>query len=270
MIPTSFKPRRPRARAGALWIALGLFLVVLSVLMWRTTFSGFFWQVLEPVLTTRTKIGGVFGQVRAQFMNKNDLYTQNIHLQETLASTSMALLDRDLLYRENLELKQRLGHTIEQKRVLAGVIARPPALPYDQLIIDAGTREGVTVGSPVAAGGTVVIGTVSEVYGSSSRVKLFSSSGETYDALLQLKGGLIPISVEGLGAGTLVTKLPIDTAVAVGDTAVLPGLAASFIATVSAINAPHDQSFMTVYMRMPVSPFTLRYVEVWVGQSNDI
>ena len=209
--------------------------------IWRAPLSDIFWRLFSPVMSAR------FGDDPSS-------------LEAALASTTAALADRDLLYKENLELKARLGRDALVRRVWGVVLCRPPATPYDTLVIDAGEAEGVAAGDRVSAGGTTVIGTVSEVYAHAARVTLYSAPGEKYDALLE---GRIPLAVEGQGGGSLRAQVPAGTAVAVGDTAVLPGIAGGLSARVSHIEQGSGESFVTLYFSLPVNILTLRFIEVW-------
>jgi len=237
-----FKARRThtqlRTRRMQLLSLAGVLLLVGAVALWRAPLSGALWQILRPVVQMR--FGGTAGDANA--------------------SSAAALADRDALYAENLDLKKRLGREVRAARVLASVLLRPPMTPYDTLMIDAGSAEGVATGDVVSAGGTALIGAVSEVYARSARVALFSAPGESYDALLR---GAIPVKVEGQGGGSMQARVPSGTAVAAGDAVVLPGIAGGMTATVSHVERAESESFVTLYMQLPANIFTLRYVEVW-------
>lgn len=186
-------------------------------------------------------------------------------LKATLASTTAALADRDLLYSQNSELKKMLGRPQTSTRVLGVVLLRPPGLPYDTLIIDSGTNSGIVVGDLVFAGGSVAIGEISDAYTTTSRVSLFSAPGRTYEAQVAPKataGSVMPLTLAGQGAGSLSGEVPAGSAVSVGDPVVIPGLGTAFMGTVSHIDAPSGSSFETVFIQMPVSIFSLQYVQV--------
>ncbi len=227
-----------------------LVLVVLigAAALWRAPLSALVWRLLSPVLSAR------FGGDQSAFL-------------QALASTTAALADRDVLYRENLDLKARLQRDGSVTRILGAVLLRPPATPYDTLVIDVGAAEGVATGDVVSAGGTAVIGIIGEVYTHAARVTLYSAPGEKYDALLRSstlfgKGG-VPLALEGQGGGSLRTQVPAGTIVAVGDGALLPGIAGGLVARVSHIERGEGESFITLYFSLPVNIFTLRFVEVW-------
>ena len=202
--------------------------------LWRAPLGGVFWGVAGPLLERRDPSAGTTSDT---------------------ALNAALLLDRDALYAENLDLKKRLGRGSEVSRVLAGVLLRPPETPYDTLVIDAGSAQGIARGDKVSAGGTVVIGIVSELYAHASRVTLYSSPGEKYDGIL---GGVLSIVVEGQGGGSLRAQVPSGTPVAVGDAVVLPGVFGGLSARVKSIDRGANQSFTAIYLSLPVSVSSLR------------
>ncbi len=239
--------KRTRSPWRGIFIVASVLLLIMGATFARGPLTSFFWSLAGPLMEWRFAVGE--GVLRGE-----------------LAAAEARLADRDFLYAENLELKARLGRPrLPQGRVLAGVVSRPPATPYDTLVIDAGTEEGVAVGDEVSAGGGVVVGTVSDAYEHSARVMLFSAPGSVYEALLVLSGsagGTVPLTVEGQGGGSLRAQVPAGTAVAVGDAAVLPGIAGGLSARVSSIEHAESESYITLYFRLPADTLNMRFVEV--------
>lgn len=232
---------------GALTIFF-LILLFLTVVLWRSQVTGLLWHVATPLLAIRNGfVASPIAQLKAE-----------------LVSTKAMLADRNVLYQENIQLKNRLGRDGSVQTILAGVLMRPPSIPYDTLVIDAGSQQGITENDLVSAGGTVLIGRVAQVYPTTARVVLFSAPGQTYNALLSVQNGAshIPVEVEGQGAGSLTAQVPAKIAVAVGDPVVFPGIAGGFSSVVSHIDVRGGESFETLYMSLPVDPLALRYVEV--------
>lgn len=244
--PSPFDRIERRRTGSRLWLAwvLAAVLLVGLVALFRQPASGLFWRIAAPVVRVRDSWGqGEAARLRAQ-----------------LASSTAALADRDALYKENIDLKARLGRAdAPPKRTLAAVLQRPPWTPYDTLLVDAGQMQGVEVGALVSAGGQGLVGRVSEVYAATSRVELFSAPGVSYQALLN---GAVPVAVEGQGGGSLQALVPAGTQVAVGDAVSFPGLMGGIAARVSALEARPGESFIVIYMRLPANPADLRYVEV--------
>lgn len=245
----NFARRRSRLSFGSVAGIVFVALVVGIALMWRSGASSLMWKLLTPVMLVRNAIDA--GQVA--------------ELRTELASTTAALADRDVLKAENAMLKARLGRTgVEGHIILAGVLQAPPASAYDTLVIDAGSAQGVAVGQNVSAGGSTIIGAVTDVSSDSARVTLLSAPGTTHDALVTSKqtGATLPISIAGQGGGSFSGQLPTGSTVSTGDSVVFAGVAGQFIAQVVAVDQKPGESFVTIYMHMPVNIFDLQFVEV--------
>jgi len=241
MMMISNRTSAPIVRARrARFVAFCVLVVLLAAAaLWRAPLTQLLWSVAAPLMHFR--YGGT-------------------GLEAELASTTALLADRNALYQENLDLKARLGRPgIAPVRILGAVLLRPPATPYDTLVIDAGKEEGAVVGDYVSAGGSALVGTISEVYAHAARVRLFSAPGEKYNALLR---GSVPLSIEGQGGGSMVAQAPSGTVVSAGDTALVPGIAGGLAARVTQVDKT-ESSFVTIYFQLPADLFMLRFVEVW-------
>lgn len=243
-----------------------IFLLLLGALMlWREPLAGVAWRALAPIAGAREGVTASGGGIFSAFSSKASLAAEVAALKEQLASSSIELADRDLLYAENLQLKERLGrHASSTRSLLATVIMRPPGTPYDTLMLDVGTDDGVAVGDLVSAGGSVYIGKISQAYPSASRATLFSAPGESHDALLLTASSSVsvPFSLSGQGGASFTGEVPAGTAVEPGDSVLLPNLGVQFVAKVTAVDSSAERSFKTVYLELPVNPLSLRFVEV--------
>lgn len=229
-------------------VSVVLLLVVFGVVVfWRTEVTSTLLRMATPVLLLRNSLSA----------------SESTMLRQELAAAQAKIADRDVLYTENLDLKNRLHRSIAVHTTLAGVLLRPPAVPYDTLIVDVGANHGVRVGSNVAAGGTALVGTVSEVYATTARVRLLSAPGNTYEGLLSVKDKTIPVRVEGQGGGSMRAQIPAGTGVVVGSAVVLPGILGGYTGAVSYVEVKSGESFENVYLHLPVNPLELRYVEIW-------
>lgn len=245
----NFTRRRSRISPSTWLGVVVVVLVVSAALLWRSGSSALLWKVLAPVMAVR---------------NATD-HTQVAALRAELASTSALVADRTVLKAENAMLKARLGRAaFEGQLLLAGVLMAPPASAYDTLVIDVGSAQGVMVGQNVSAGGNTILGTVTDVSSDTAHVTLLSAPGTTHDALVMSKesGSTLPISIAGQGGGSFSGQLPAGSAVEPGDSVVFAGVAGQFVAQVVAVDQKPGESFVTLYMHMPVNIFELRFVEV--------
>jgi cell shape-determining protein MreC len=142
--------------------------------------------------------------------------------------------------------------------LLAAVLSRPPFAPYDELIVDTGANQGVTVGSNVYAPGNILIGTVADVLGETSKVALLSSPGQTYPVLIG--SSHVPATATGRGGGQYQAQVPQATAIAQGDIVSDASIDDGAFGTVtSVIDNPADP-FETVLFAPPVNIYELRWV----------
>ncbi len=237
------KTRRTSSRSWLIWV-LVLVLLIGATLMLRGSAASVFWQVWAPVARVREALGE----------------SEAARLRTQVAVLEAKLADRDALYKETLDLKERLGRSdVPGTRILAGVLLSPPWSPYDTLVVDAGEAQGIKLGDLVYAGGQTLIGHVTEVYATTARVELFSAPGATYQATLR---GEIPMALEGQGGGSLRAEIPAATSVAVGDTVELPGIWGGLVGHVSATDARAGESFIVIYMQLPVNPSSLSVLEI--------
>lgn len=246
-----FASSKKSSRRGPVLFGVFALLLVTGMLLWRSALEGLLLRAAMPLLSFRESTSA--SEVAA--------------LRQELASTTAALADRDLLYKENTDLKAAMGRTETLHTLLAGVVMRPPQTPYDTAIIDIGSDAGLREGSTVYASGNTVVGVISQTYLHSARVTFFSSPGETYDALLieRAAGNTTsskPIQLQGAGLGSFTAQVPAGTAVAIGDSIVLPGIHSSFIGDVSRVESPPGASFTVLYAHLPVNPLELRFVYV--------
>jgi len=253
--------RRPRA-VSRLFFLLALFAIIalVAVAFFRQPAGGILWRGIGFVENNTGFVGAAIRDFGAQFSAKAILAEQNQELSRRVAVLEARNADRDVLYEQNIALKKQFGRPdASRSGILAAVISRPPATPYDTLVIDTGENLAVITGDFVSAGGGALIGQITDVYSTTARVTLFSSAGNTYQALLR---GTTPVTVTGEGAGALTAKVPAGTEVAVGDAISFPDIAANISEIVAAIDAPENNSFKTLYLRLPANIFTLQFVEI--------
>lgn len=233
-------------RTGTLVLLVVALLLVAVVALWGAPLRALLWQALAPALALRNALGS--SEVAA--------------LRDSLARAEARAADRDLIAQDNMQLRTMLGRTeLAGTRVLAAVLMRPPATPYDTLAIDVGTRHGVGVGSKVSMGGDVMLGEVAEVHESTATVRLYSSPGSEYRGLVVHGAHSTPVALLGQGAGSFVAQVPSGTAAGPGDTVVFEGLP-GVAGVVSAVREREGESFMYIYTHLPASISDLRYVEV--------
>jgi hypothetical protein len=168
---------------------------------------------------------------------------------------------------ENEELRTLLGDT-EEERILGGVIARPPSTPYDLLVIDRGSQQGVKEGAIVYHVDQHAIGVVSRVYETMSFVTLFSSSG--METTVYLYGPDVFAYAYGEGGGVIRISLPQGIEVHEGDSVVLPSLHMGDLGIVEHVVSLPTQPEQNAYLTFPVPIQSIRSVAVSKEPMNTV
>ncbi len=192
-----------------------------------------------------------------------------------LADKEDLVRERDMLIAENQALEesnrglssqvQDLSHLVGSRsvsavRILAGVLARPPTVPYDTFIVDRGTDGGVVPGAFVFAPGGVPIGTVESAERTTARIALFSAPGKISEGWVGEKR--IPITLTGLGTGAFSASLPRESSVAVGDIVYLPGPGALPVGTIVRVDTDPSSPRALVHVAPYINLFSLTWLEI--------
>ncbi|MBI1957347.1 MAG: hypothetical protein HYS44_02740 [Candidatus Niyogibacteria bacterium] len=141
----------------------------------------------------------------------------------------------------------------------AAVIFRPPSIPYDQIIIDRGERDGVRLDMAVTADG-IFIGRVSEVFWDSSRVISPTSFGREYDVVLE--GSKTAVTAVGAGNRELWIRLPREFPVAEGERVLTVGTHRYVVGVVARIVGETSSAIKEARIRQPLNVRSLLDVYV--------
>lgn len=202
-----------------------------------------------------TMIARPFWTVENGFLNG---FTPREELEREYLELSSSMSKANALAQENAEIKASLGRTSASSPLLATVLKRPPFSAYDTFILDVGVKENVAIGDRVYTLGNIPIGTIAEVIGNTSKVRLYSSSGEKFTILIGPQN--IEATAVGKGGGHFESSMPRDTKIKVGDSVHIPGLNEGFVATVEGIASEPSEPFLKVLFRQPVNMYELRWV----------
>lgn len=258
-----YRRRRGVPRALLMLLLGCIALALLS--FFSTPLSGLVHRVLFPVYGAESSSTSFFGRLLTHWRSQSDLIAENELLKKENTQSQLLVLDRNRLYEENIALKERLNREADPNAVLATVVVRPPFTPYDTLLIDVGSAEGIVRGDLVAASGSLLIGEVRDVYLHSARVVLFSAPGESHEGFLDTgeNGRREPVTIEGLGAGALRARVPRGILVLEGSSVSIPSISANLAATVESVSSSDTDSFQTLYLHLPANYFELERVDVW-------
>ncbi|MFM2357780.1 MAG: hypothetical protein RJA61_517 [Candidatus Parcubacteria bacterium] len=192
------------------------------------------------------------------FSSKEALILENKALKELLAQTTVKEIAYQALYDEYTELKSSLGGSADEGSILAGVIAHPPRIAYDNIIIDIGLAEGVRVGDVVFADGVVALGTVVDVYDSQSKVELYSTPERQTVAFISRTG--VQVDLVGRGGGDFEIVVPREASVVEGDIFVTAGATGFVTARARVIDSRPTDAFQNVLAEVPVNIQNIRWV----------
>lgn len=142
--------------------------------------------------------------------------------------------------------------------ILAGVTARPPVAPYDTLVIDQGTGDGVRVGARAYGPGGTPIGAVTEAGERAARVTLYSTRGSVQQAWAGASRA--PVELAGIGSGAFEASAPLGSGIAVGDGVYLADGGARPIGTVVAVDENPSAPRTVLFVRPYVNPFSLTWI----------
>lgn len=222
--------------------------------------NGIIISAASPLWKVENRITKSFVAGAEIWRSRQFLASENIRLKERIFSLELELSARPYASGEEDVLLALLGRRTESRGIAATVLVRPPKTPYDIIIIDAGTNDGVVSDSEVALAEGPVLGTVSEVFRSSSKVKLFSSAGEKTSAVLE-RSGLV-IILEGAGGGNFRVAVPRETPVEIGDRILSADISSRLLAVVGEIKIEPTDSFKQILARGPANLFNIRFVMI--------
>lgn len=228
--------------------------IVLGVAVFLSVFYFFFPRALPTVFTTlarpfwNAEMGLRYGE------------TSREELERILNESSRNVSKNNALLRENDELKNLLSRSQAGRPLLATILRRPPVSAYDILILDVGFPEKVQKGNRVYAIGNVPIGEIEEVIGSTSKVRIYSSAGQTFTVLIGSTS--LETNATGKGGGYFEVTMPRDAKIKVGDQVLIPALSNAFVGTVEGVTSDPSEPFSKILFRQPVNIYEMRWVIV--------
>lgn len=235
--------------------------VVLTVVLVRIFSPGFFTTLFAPLWNAGERGTASVGAVGTFFTDKRELALERDRVQT----------ENDGLTRENGALRARVAdltallgsRTEKNPGIVGGVLARPPVSPYDVLVIDVGTGDGVKTGAQVFGNGGTPLGTVASVNETSARVLLYSAPGRETAAWVGEKR--IAGSLKGEGSGAFSMLITREAGIVVGDPILIPGAGALPVGTVIGVEDDPAAPRARVRVRPISNPFSVSWVTIASG-----
>jgi cell shape-determining protein MreC len=248
----------------AAYIAAGIVIVIIAVQLLVPHFlPSIFTTITRPFWRMEFSVGS------GSLESPQALLAENESLKTQLAALNVQQQSVQAVVNDNSELLALLGRTDASSTtvsslkpipgiILAAVLVRPPQAAYDELIIDIGADHGITLGSKVYAPGNILIGSTTDILGQTSKVKLFSSPGETYYVLIG--SSRIPATAVGRGGGQYQAEVPQASKINQGDTVSDSSISDAPFGIVTAVLANPADPFETVLFAPSVNIYQLRWV----------
>ena len=254
---------RKSKRKRFLYVAFSIILFVVLFYFRNGIFYGLSYvssNIFRPVLILGNNVKDKLGSLGAYFLSKNSLLEENEDLRLALEESRVLMLNYNSVLSENNSLKETLSRKNDKTNmILASILEKPNQSPYDTLLVDIGEEEGLETGDMVFAGGFMPIGRVAEISTNSSKIILFSTSGEKTQVVV---GDNVFMEIIGRGGGNFEMILPRDFILQKGDQVTLPGITPYVVGVVETIISDPRDSFQKALLTSPVNVQELKFVEV--------
>jgi rod shape-determining protein MreC len=238
-------------------------LIVLVLIIALVNFSPFLkYKTKSAIYRLSTNLMGSLSLVGEKFDKAFSFVFDIGKLKKNNEALSLRIMELQIdesrineLENENKLLKQELGFLDKNNQsalVPARIVDRDPITYLDYLIVDKGKNENILVNMAVVSNG-ILIGQISEVYDTTSKVNLITSRNSIVQAMLQdsrskgvLKGGI---------SGLYLDNIVSDTEYKEGEYVVTSGLGGDMKEGILIGRAGKIQSFSTgIYKSISVEP----------------
>jgi cell shape-determining protein MreC len=222
--------------------------------------------IFSPFLKAGDYFYKSFGNVPKFFTEKNKLIEENDQLLSIIENDDLNKIDYESVKLENQRLRTELGLKPAGDFVAVSVIARPPQVPLDTLVLDKGTMDAIDNENFVLAGERILIGKIVKVSKNKSTLALNSFAGVVSSGFVVRTNE--PIDIKGTGGGNMEVKVPIDFDIVVGDKIMMNGATSYLLAMVGAIEEDRSSGFKNVLLSMPVniSKISIVFVESRINE----
>lgn len=194
--------------------------------------------IITPIEALTSWAQNSNGTLPTYLRNREELEQHISELEQQIAEKSSNDLTLNKLQHENGILRNLMG-TVNNPRLIANVIARPPDLPYDLMQIDQGSERGVKVGAPVFLGYDQLIGIISHTTEHTSFVELITSPG--FRSTVYIYGPDIFTKAEGYGGGIMRVNVPQGITLQEGNIVIVPSQDSGIYGTIGHIQTSPTQ-----------------------------
>jgi len=256
---TIYRSRNSRSQTRKIIAIIAMGIIVI-LLLTTSIFSRGFYGMMVVLSGSKDGAGNIASSYSGLFSSRVSLQKENRELKRKLDEAEVVLSDKDILIKENSDLKASIHYKTETGNISARVMSKPPFTPFDVIIIDAGYSQGVKEDDRVMIG-QIYIGTVTLVSANSSQITLLSSSSINTEAYVGVDA--LPVTLNGKGGGNFETSLPQGSVVKEGDLVYAYYLQTPhLIGKVSRIIDDEDNTLMSILLTLPLNLYSISHVEI--------
>jgi len=241
-------------------IGFGLFFILsaVGVLSWTGQIFNF---VGRPIWKAENFVTRGLNNINYLVRTKASISNENHNLIEEISSLRINMADYQILKSDNDQLKEMLGRLpVKNNFILGNILAKPNHSPYDTIIIDIGSDNGVKGGDLVYADGTIPIGNIDKIYNKTSLVTLYTNPGQKIEGFIN--GTNASVELIGRGGGNFEMIIPLELSADKGTIVYLPGSTSLVIAIVDEIISQPSDPFKKVILSSPINVQDLKWIEV--------
>ncbi len=237
-------------------VALGLALVVILFRPWLGNVASF---ANGSVFSVSNWLFTSSGTIPSYFRDRKMLQDEITELKSKIASYDGDRKTLANLVAENQQLLSMVSGT-SSPRLLSNIIGRPPQLPFDALLIDRGSNDGIKENAVVYINGDKAVGLIARAYPDSALVALASSPG--IESSVFVIGPNVYATAVGEGGGVLKVNVPQGIHLDVGNLVVVPALGSGVYGSVEEVISIPAEPVQNGYVTVGTPIQTLRAVTV--------
>lgn len=208
---------------------------------------------IRHYLETSTQTIPVFLRGRSELLDQIRGLEEELLAREGIENTLTKFTE------ENETLKALLGSG-ETERIVAGVIGRPPATPYDVVVLDRGSRDGIAKNAPVFYGDGKALGYIHRVFEHASLVTLLSSP--QVETSVYVFGPDVFATAIGQGGGVIRVSVPQGLPVSEGNVVVTPSLEGGVLGDIERVESNPTEPDQYAYLTYEAPIQSIRLVAV--------
>ncbi len=216
--------------------------------------------ITVPLWRLDTRVSLIGKDLYYYFASRNTLESYVTDLKYQVQNLQSANAELQVLKDENTKLKNQMSRSETQQRILATILLKPNRTPYDTIVVDAGSTEGVIPGNKVYANGNTLIGTVADVSAHTAHITLFSTPGQQTDGVVV--GTDITVTLTGRGGGAFEIDVPREVVLPVGNVVTNVATFSNPIAIIGTQISSDRDAIKKILAKTPVNIQELKWVEI--------